>query len=205
MSRTWRQLPKGLYHYSRNNIKGGAAYSKGPSYERCRPDTSYNIENLHIAIELLEQTAERLQCSVAFNETHDITHILLDTAIDIGYDPDSIIYSLGVCQKTINQISNNINYSYKIFIDASIFLQIIANTSSCDTRYRYKYIMVPDGQQQKSSIVFLRDDHVTGLREQDHRRARREVKYNAFDIDLLENTRIGKTRRYIDKYGRYRF
>ena len=67
--------------------------------------------------------------------------------------------------------------------------------------------IVPDGRQQRSGIIYTRDNRVTGLRNADHRRARRDTRQRLADAasESAENVRAGKARHYTDQYGDYNF
>ena len=205
MSRTWRKLPKEFYNYSRANRKGGAMQSKGPSIERYRPHTNYNVENLPIAIELLDQSVCSVDSFDLYNNVEDVLQILWNASVDLGYDSAYMMPVMHICTEAIAQNSANNICLYDILIGASVFLQKIVNAPMKNNISKYKDIIVPDGSQNKSYMVFARDDRVTGLRTEDHRRGRREAKQYLPDDNQMENIKTGKTRRYINKYGRYHF
>ena len=189
MSRTWRKLPKMFYNYSTINRKGGATQSKGPSIERYRPHTNYNVENLPIAIELLDQSACSVDSSVLYNNVEDVLQILWDISIDLGYDSAYMTPVTYICSEAIAQSSVDNICLHDVLIGASIFLQKIINAPMNNKISKYKDIIVPDGNQNKSYIVFARDDRVTGLRAEDHRRGRREAKQYLPDDNQMENVK----------------
>ena len=211
MSRTWRQLPsqsrKRLPQHL--NKKGGATASAGPSPERRRPDTDYDTEILHLATELLNHAAARLQTDLLDHNqpTSDCstTQALWDAAADGDCPPDLLLPTLHVAHQAVGRIRDNQTIlTPEAFHQASAFLLTMINAKDDNDTTRAKNVMVPDGRQRDSSIPFWRDDRVTGLRSADHRKARRGARQNLADPESAETVRAGKSRRYTDTYGDYK-
>ena len=212
MSRTWRQVPKEACEEQptpRNT--GGAVASTGPSPERRRPDTDYDNEILHLAVDMLEQTVGQLKnpqprsaSAPAEARPADVNRLLWQTAFHGDCPPELLLPALGLAQEAVNQTSAaHARPTADTFRKAAADLQATANAKSDNEAVRYGNEMLPDGRQRDSAIKFWRDYHVTGLRDADHRRARREARRGLANPESAETVRAGKNRRYSDQYGNY--
>ena len=212
MSRTWRKIPKKSQRQgARRHHKGGATASAGPSPERQRPDTDYDVEAVHLAAELLEQVSEQL--NRAGNDptetglstmTSPITQSLWDLAAESVIGPDQIIPVVQVAELALKQVADeHAKAPGTTFAQAAAFLRTMVSSETNGPTDPSKTVMVPDGRQRDTAIPFWRDHRATGLREADHRRARREARTGLANPESSETVRTGKGRRYTDKYGDY--
>lgn len=216
MSRTWRKVPKqtGKPRAVREERRGGAIASSGPSPERCRPETDYD-EKIHLAAELLEQTAEQLRQPENFaargSDATQTLWYMIATSNDCPYDllslpADLLLPTIHVAQQAVKQAAaseETAAVTPELFARAADLLRAMANSGRAKESTRTKDQIVPDGRQKNSHVRYWRDNRVTGLRGEDHRRARREAKLGLADPESAETVRTGKNRRYTDKHGNY--
>lgn len=208
MSRTWRKIPmKSRKRTVAPRNSGGAVASTGPSPERRRPDSDHDGDAMHLAAELLEQVAaETEQEHDAGHDGAEVRQMLLQVATEEELAPDQLMPTVEMAERALRQITGPETEAGSADFDrAAAFLRTMLNAGAEGTSDPAKSLMVPDGRQRDTAIPFWRDNRNTGLREADHRRARRESRAGLADPESAETVRTGKGRRYTDKYGDYQF
>ena len=214
MSRTWRKVPKSAHYSSRQawpQRPRGALASNGPSAERYRPDRHLDPEVLQLATDLLAHTAQTFTSNQAAlasltstGESPGTLQLLCYAVADTDCPCELVHLVIDMARQAIVAINDpDAGPSPELFTAGARHLTDLVNAELTPPPMPRHVHLVPDGRQMYSRLPIWRDSRVTGLRAEDHRRARREARRGLVEPNDAESIRAGKSRRYTDRHGDY--